>query len=115
ELVGDLEQVDVVRLHQRVDLAEGEELVAAVEAQHREHRLRPEHPAARRAPASLMSSPSGGGGDCQWKAKRRIRTTKPVVADSVTESAASEPQIGSLCSRVRGARARRDLIGPGGT
>jgi hypothetical protein len=39
ELVGDLEQVDVVGLHQRVDLAEGEELVAAVEAEHRKHRL----------------------------------------------------------------------------
>ncbi len=50
ELVGDLEQVDVVGLHQRVDLAEGEELVAAVEAEHREHRLRPEDPAARQIP-----------------------------------------------------------------
>ena len=37
ELVGDREQVDVVGFHQRVDFAEGEEVVAGVEAKHREH------------------------------------------------------------------------------
>ena len=36
-LVGDCEQVDVVGFHQRVDFAEGEEVVAGVEAKHREH------------------------------------------------------------------------------
>src|ERR1700750_2667562 len=48
--------------------------------------------------ASVMKEPSRARVDCQWKAKPRIRTTKPVVADSVTESAASEPQIGSFFS-----------------
>ena len=49
-LLGDREQVDVVGFHQRVDFAEGEEVVAEVEAQHREHRCRPEDPAAREVP-----------------------------------------------------------------
>ena len=48
--------------------------------------------------ASLIRSPSRARVDCQWKAKPRISTTKLVVADSVTESAASEPQIGSFIS-----------------
>ena len=42
--------------------------------------------------ASLMRSPSRARVDCQWKAKPRISTTKPVVADSVTDSAASDCQ-----------------------
>ena len=50
QLVGDLEQVDVVGFHQRVDFAEGQEVVAGVESQHGEHRLRPENPAARQVP-----------------------------------------------------------------
>ena len=50
QLVGDLEQVDVVGFHQRVDFAEGEEVVAGVEPEHGEHRLRPEDPAARQIP-----------------------------------------------------------------
>ena len=40
--------------------------------------------------ASLMRSPSRARVDCQWKAKPRISTTKPVVAESVTDSAASD-------------------------
>ena len=48
--------------------------------------------------ASLMRSPSRARVDCQWKAKPRISTTKPVVADSVTDSAASDPQSGSIFS-----------------
>ncbi len=50
--------------------------------------------------ASLMRSPSRARVDCQWKAKPRISTTNPVVADSVTDSAASEPQIGSISSWI---------------
>ena len=50
QLVGDREQVDVIGIHQRVDLAEGQEVAAGVEPQHREHRLRPEDPAARQVP-----------------------------------------------------------------
>ena len=49
-LVGDREQVDVVGFHQRVDFAEGEEVVAGVQPEHREHRCRPEDPAAREIP-----------------------------------------------------------------
>ena len=41
--------------------------------------------------ASLMRSPSRARVDCQWNAKPRISTTKPVVAESVTDSAASDP------------------------
>ena len=48
--------------------------------------------------ASLMRSPSRARVDCQWKAKPRISTTKPVVADSVTDNAASEPHSGSFFS-----------------
>ncbi|MHC2808192.1 hypothetical protein ACVMII_007938 [Bradyrhizobium diazoefficiens] len=57
-----------------------------------------------------MRSPSRARVDCQWKAKPRIRTTKPVVADSVTESAASEPQIGSLRSWITVTKPGSDLI-----
>jgi hypothetical protein len=46
QLIGDREQIDVIGFHQRVDLAEGQEVAAGVEAQHREHRLRPEDSAA---------------------------------------------------------------------
>ena len=48
--------------------------------------------------ASLIRSPSRARVDCQWKAKPRISTTKPVVADSVTDNAASEPHSGSFFS-----------------
>ena len=50
QLIGDREQIDVVGFHQRVDLAEGQEVAAGVEAEHGEHRLRPEDPAARQVP-----------------------------------------------------------------
>src|SRR6476661_7174201 len=42
--------------------------------------------------ASLMRSPSRARVDCQWNAKPRISTTKPVVAESVTDRAASDRQ-----------------------
>ncbi len=48
--------------------------------------------------ASLIRSPSRARVDCQWNAKPRISTTKPVVADSVTDNAASEPHSGSFFS-----------------
>src|SRR3954454_12196782 len=44
--------------------------------------------------ASLMRSPSPPRVDCQVKAKPKNSPAKPGVADSVTESAASDPQIG---------------------
>ena len=50
EPVGDGEQIDVVALHQRVDLAEGEEVAAGLEPEHGEHRMRPEDAAAREVP-----------------------------------------------------------------
>ncbi len=50
QLIGDLEQVDVVGFHQRIDLAEGQEVAAGVEPEHREHRLRPKNPTARKIP-----------------------------------------------------------------
>ena len=48
--------------------------------------------------ASLIRSPSRARVDCQWKAKPRISTTKPVVADSVIDSAVSERQIEPVSS-----------------
>ncbi len=48
--------------------------------------------------ASLIRSPSRARVDCQWKAKPRIRTTKPVVAESVTDRAASDCQSESTFS-----------------
>ena len=50
QLVGDFEQVDVVGFHQRVDLAEGQQVAAAFQPQHGEHRLRPEDAAAGKVP-----------------------------------------------------------------
>src|SRR6202000_679472 len=50
QLIGDLEQIDIVRLHQRVDFAEGQHAAAAVEAEQGKHRLRPENPTARQIP-----------------------------------------------------------------
>ena len=65
---------------------------------HRPQRPRLSAVSIRPRTASLMRSPSRARVDCQWKAKPRISTTKPVVADSVTDSAASEPQSGSFFS-----------------
>ena len=42
---------------------------------------------------SWMRSASRARVACQWKAKPRISTTKPVVADSVTVSAVVERQV----------------------
>src|SRR5262249_26457936 len=50
EPIGNGKQVNVVGLHQGVDLAEGQEVAARVEAEHREHRLRPENPSAGEIP-----------------------------------------------------------------
>ena len=58
QLIGDREQVDVVGFHQRVDLAEGQKIAAGVEAEHREHRLRPEDPAARQVPVPQSAAPA---------------------------------------------------------
>ncbi len=46
QLIGDREQVDIIRFNQRVNLAEGQKVTATVQAQHREHRLRPKNPPA---------------------------------------------------------------------
>ena len=46
KLIGDLEQVDVIGFHQRIDLAESQQVAAGVQSQHCEHRLRPEDSAA---------------------------------------------------------------------
>ena len=58
KLIGDREQVDVVGFHQRIDLAEGQQVAAGVEPQHREHRLRPEDPAARQVPVPQSAAPA---------------------------------------------------------
>jgi len=50
QLVGQLQEIDVLGLHQSVHLAEGEQVAAALQPQHGEHRLRPENPAARQIP-----------------------------------------------------------------
>src|SRR5215207_3513281 len=118
-LIGDRKQVDVVGFHQRVDFAEGEEVVAGVEPSNvnidadqkilpreRSQSHRPQRPrlsavSIRPRTAALMRSPSRARVDCQWKAKPRISTTKPVVADSVTDNAASEPHSGSFFSWIR--------------
>src|SRR5437773_12509669 len=47
KLIGDREQVDIIGFYQRVELTEGQEIAATIQAQHREHRLRPEYSAAR--------------------------------------------------------------------
>jgi hypothetical protein len=46
-----------------------------------------------------MTSASRARVACQWKAKPRISTTKPVVADSVTVSAVSDRQAASASAR----------------
>ena len=65
---------------------------------HRPQRPRLSAVSIRPRTASLIRSPSRARVDCQWKAKPRISTTKPVVADSVIDSAASDPQRGSFLS-----------------
>ena len=59
QLVGNVEQVDVVGFHQRVDFAEGEEVVAGIQPEQGEHRLRPEDPAARQIPVPQGRSGRG--------------------------------------------------------
>ena len=60
---------------------------------------------------SLMRSPSRARVDCQWNAKPRIRTTNPVVADSVIDSAASDCQSAVAASWVTIRRPGSDLSG----
>ena len=48
---------------------------------------------------SWMTSASRARVACQWKAKPRMRTTKPVVADSVTVSAVAERHVASASRR----------------
>ena len=43
-------KIDVVGMHQRIDLAEGQEVVLLRQAENVEHRVRPEHAAARQIP-----------------------------------------------------------------
>ena len=50
ELGGKLVEIDVVVMHQRVDLAEGEQIVLLRQAEQVVHRMRPEHAAARQVP-----------------------------------------------------------------
>ena len=50
ELGREIVEVDVVGMHQRVDLAEGQQVVLGVQAENVEHRMRPEHAAARQVP-----------------------------------------------------------------
>ena len=57
ELCGKLIEMQVLRMDQRIDLAEAQQLVLRLEPQDREHRMRPEDAAARRAP-----SPTGRSG-----------------------------------------------------
>ena len=77
---------------------------------HRPQRPRLSAVSMRPRTASLIRSPSRARVDCQWKAKPRISTTKPVVADSVTDSAASDPQIGSFFSWITMTWPGSDLI-----
>ena len=50
DLGGEAVEIDVVAVHQRVDLAESEQIVLRLKAEDVEHRVRPEHPAARQIP-----------------------------------------------------------------
>ena len=50
KLVGDGEQIDVIAFHQRVDLAEGQEVAAGLQPEQGEHRVRPEDAAAVEVP-----------------------------------------------------------------
>ena len=77
---------------------------------HRPQRPRLSAVSMRPRTASLIRSPSRARVDCQWKAKPRISTTKPVVADSVTDSAESEPQTGSRFSCSTMTRPGKALI-----
>ena len=50
QLGRELIEIDVVVMHQRVDLAEGQQIVLLRQAENVEHRMRPEHAAAREIP-----------------------------------------------------------------
>ncbi len=50
ELAGKLVKLHVFRVHQRADVAEGQQIVLGLEAEDVEHRLRPEDAAARQVP-----------------------------------------------------------------
>ena len=50
ELGGELVELHVVGMHQRADVAEGEQVVLGLQAENVEHRLRPEDAAARQVP-----------------------------------------------------------------
>ncbi|KQW18560.1 hypothetical protein ASC80_21385 [Afipia sp. Root123D2] len=50
ELFGDVEESDIFRIHQRVDFAKRQQIVAVLKPEQREHRLRPEDPAPRQIP-----------------------------------------------------------------
>ena len=50
ELGGDIVELHVVGMHQRADVAEGQQVVLGLQAEDLEHRLRPENAAAREVP-----------------------------------------------------------------
>ena len=50
KLGGELVKLDVVGMHQRADVAEGQQVVLGLESDDVEHRLRPENAAARQVP-----------------------------------------------------------------
>ena len=110
-------KIDVVRMDECADFAEGQEIVLLRQAENVVHRMRPEYAAARQVPipspqrprlsavstrlrtVSWMMSASRARVACQWKAKPRISTTKPVVADSVAVNAVVERQSASASLR----------------
>ena len=66
---------------------------------HSPHRPRLSAVSTRLRTVSWIRSASRARVACQWKAKPRISTTKPVVADSVTVSAVVERQLASASLR----------------
>ena len=117
DLCGELVEVDILPVYQSIDLAEAEEIVLRREAQYVEHRMHqntrprarsqshnPQRPrlsavSMRQRTVSWIRSASRARDACQWKAKPRMSTTKPVVADSVTVSVVVERQLTSASLR----------------
>ena len=58
ELGGELVEPHVVGMHQRVDVAEGEQVVLGLQPEHVEHGLRPEDAAARQVPVPQAAAPA---------------------------------------------------------
>ena len=62
ELGRDLIELDVIGMNERVDLPERQQLVARVEPENREHRVRPEDTAARQVPVPQAAAAAIEGG-----------------------------------------------------